>query len=270
MISHEASIKQRYQVYQTVPMRPINFIASYPRSGNTFLRALLANHNNALGRPLTVSEIAQFGDGEVGAERWNAVLGAANSKASIEGRWSARRKYLDDVRATPGKGPVFLKTHTLNGVVFGRPSFDFMPGDRAIYIVRHPMDVVISGSKFFGITPEAMLERMLLSGAYNQAGDMIEATGSWMENVTGWLNETKIPVSLVRYRDLVLDTHGQLKLIVKFLQMPSSHKHLMRAVNYSNFQTLRSSNLKDGFYQGPSRGPTEIFFSGGEARSMEI
>ena len=102
-------------------MRPIVYLASYPRSGNTFLRALLANYFAGADQPLTPQEIVFFGVGEKHEEVWRRTTGLDRRERTIQIEWAARQDYLAEVRAGPGSGPVFLKTHTLNGAVFGKP-----------------------------------------------------------------------------------------------------------------------------------------------------
>jgi len=247
-------------------MRPIVYVASYPRSGNTFLRALLANYFSDGDRPLTPREIAFFGAGEKHEPFWRQATGLDWRERSIEIEWAARRDYLAQVRAAPGAGPVFLKTHTLNGAVFGAPAFAFEPHDRIVYVVRHPLDVLVSGAHFFEIGLEVMADRMLLSGAFNTAaaGGYFEITGSWAENIGGWVTETRCPVLIVTYEALALATGVELRRVLDFAGEAAPRDRADRAVRAAAFEVLQTGHAEQGFDQGPGRDPRHSFFRAGQ------
>jgi len=79
-------------------MRPIVYLASYPRSGNTFLRALLANALAESGPPLGPREIAHFGAGEKHEALWRACTGLDWLGRTIEIEWRAPQAYLEGVQ----------------------------------------------------------------------------------------------------------------------------------------------------------------------------
>jgi hypothetical protein len=246
----------------TVAARPIVYLASYPRSGNTFLRALLANFDSGLDRPLSVEEVGRYGMGEKGEIFWRLCTGAAAKDRTLEMEWQARPAYFALTRQLPGEGPVMFKTHTLNGLVLDRPAFEIRPEDRIVYIVRHPLDVLISATHFYDLSSEAMAERMVLSGAFNNEGGVapFEVVGSWIENVSGWLTETRCPIMLVRYRDLCFDTAGQLANVLNFIGRPATSERVRAAVAFSNFEWLQHSHADEGFDQGPLRDRMAPFF----------
>lgn len=246
-------------------MRPIVYLASYPRSGNTFLRALLANYLSGVDRPLTPHEIAFFGAGEKHEDLWLESTGLGWRERTIEIEWAARADYLDRVRKRPGTGPVFLKTHTLNGVVLDKPAFVFGPEDRIIYVIRHPLDVLVSAAQFFGLDLPAMADRLMLNGAFNTSdGGYYEITGSWIENVGGWTTETRCPVLLVKFEQLCEDAGGVLSGILRFLGQPPSPHRVARAAADTAFETLQAAHAADGFDQGPGRDARHTFFRVGK------
>ncbi len=248
-------------------MRPIVYVASYPRSGNTFLRALLANYFSGSDRPLTPKEIAFFGAGEKQEALWRQTTGLDWRQRTIEIEWAARQDYLAQVRAAPGSGPVFLKTHTLNGAVFGAPAFVFQPQDRIIYIIRHPLDVLVSGAHFFDIGLDAMADRMLLNGAFNTAaaGGYFEITGAWTENIGGWVTETRCPVLIVKYESLASATAAELRRVLDFAGEAVSQHRADRAVQAAAFEVLQAGHAEQGFDQGPGRDPRHTFFRAGQS-----
>lgn len=247
-------------------MRPIVYISSYPRSGNTFLRTLLANYLSGANRPLTPKDVAFFGAGEKQEAYWRDCTGQDWRQRTLETEWRARPAYFERVRAMPGEGPVHLKTHTLNGLVFGEPAFAFQPGDRIVYLVRHPLDVIVSGAHFFQTDLEAMAGRLLTSGAFNTSdGGYYEVTGSWAENVGGWTTETRCPVLLVRYDGLRAAPAAEFARILGFLGLEPEPARIERTLVHSAFEIQKAAHAEEGFDQGPGRDPRHLFYRVGEA-----
>jgi hypothetical protein len=244
-------------------MRPALFLASYPRSGNTFMRALLGNYHSGLGQPLSAQAVAVFGLGEQNEAVWRSVTGVAPEARTVEQQWMARDAYFDRLRETPGDGPIIVKTHTLNGEAFGRASFRLGPEDRIVYLVRHPFDVLLSAAAFFGHTLEAMADRMRLNGAFNRSPPdrgVYEITGSWRENVSGWLTETRAPLMLIRYDELIEAPEATLRRVLAFGGWTPDRARVTEAVAFSQFDILRRSTEIAGFDQGEGRDPRAEFF----------
>jgi hypothetical protein len=247
-------------------MRPITYLASYPRSGNTFLRALLANYFSRADVALSTQQIAHFGFGEHDEPLMRRCSGVEGEWRTVEDEWLARRSYFNATRLMEGEGAVLFKTHTLNGSAFGEPAFRFEPADRIVYVVRHPLDVAVSGAAFFGIDQKQMAARILLPGATNQSdGRHFEITGSWREHVGGWLNETRVPIHLIRYEDLRSHPAAQLRRLLRFMDQPVEHERVHRAIRHASFSHLKQSQQTEGFYQGPARDPRATFFREGKA-----
>ena len=99
-------------------MASLFHIASYPRSGKTYVRALLANYLSGFDRPLTTQEIASFGTGEHGEAPLQQVYGPNWRNLSVEDRWRGRGTHLTAIRQAIRGKYGFLKTHTLNGYLF--------------------------------------------------------------------------------------------------------------------------------------------------------
>lgn len=251
---------------QVKRVRPITYIASYPRSGNTFVRTLLANYLDDGGQMVTPKAVAFFGVGEKIEPLWQACTGQDWRQRTLETEWRARKAYLDGVRALPGEGPVFLKTHTLNGSIFDTPAFFFEPADRIVYVVRHPLDVLVSGAHFFETDIETMAGRLLASGAFNTTpAGHFEVVGAWVEHVGGWMTETRCPLLMVRYETLLATPDLELARILRFLDVFPEPARIERALRHSAFEAQQAAHAEEGFDQGPGRDPRHVFYREGKA-----
>jgi hypothetical protein len=121
------------------------WLASYPRSGNTFTRILLANYFSSSETPYDINRLRDFVPSDTNQILWeNARIETADSVSS-ETLWKSRPAVIEHFRNTQGRRPLpGIKSHTANVRIFNSDGFGFRPDDRAIYIVRHPLDVQMS------------------------------------------------------------------------------------------------------------------------------
>lgn len=155
---------------------------------------------------------------------------------------------------------------------------------RAIYITRDPRAVVPSlawhlsvsqaeAARIMGTKPEGLLESQVggmlgedvraLMGRYLLRGARVPLDwGSWSENVNSWLDQTEVPVTLVRYEDLVADPRAELERVVDEIGLPVEEPLLARAVESSSFESLSVQEMLAGFQEAVS--PDRPFFRRGE------
>ena len=145
------------------PKKPsgIIWIASYPKSGNTWIRVFLQNLMTILsGQPLgenDLAETARNAASEVGSiPPFQKFLGKPVASATPDEIMAARPKVHELVKQHSGT-VALLKTHNLLGLISGQPLINMGASAGAIYIVRNPLDVVLSLQDHLGSTlPEAI------------------------------------------------------------------------------------------------------------------
>lgn len=249
-------------------MSGIVWLASYPKSGNTWLRALLTNAlsgqdrpasiNRLLGRPMAASR-KLFDD-------WSGIKSADLTNDEIA---SARPKvYEAFARHTHGR--VFSKVHdafTLTPT--GEPLFPVAATAGVIYVVRHPADVAVSYAHHRGITLDAA-EQLLGDSSHTMADDVVGVEGQlpqklldWGSHVASWL-ESPLPVHMVRYEDLHRDTFHSLKAVLEFLGEDLPDPVIARAVEFSRFSELQRQENEQGFFESPSS--NRAFFRSGSVK----
>lgn len=230
-------------------MRPFIWIVSYPRSGNTFLRALLANALSGHDRPLSLVEVSQSTVGEHEESLWVKLIGKPAPERTIEEEWRQRHAYVAARRAMAAPVQRMFKSHTINAVAFGVHAFDFQPGDRIIHIVRHPCDVAMSASDYWGLDMPRTIERMLKLGLVlnGHPGHGYEAIGSWTQHTRLWLGGAPVPIHRVRYFDLVENTVDTLQGILQFLGEDADLRRVRAAASFAQFDALKAQEELAGF-----------------------
>jgi aryl sulfotransferase len=197
----------------------MNWLASYPKSGNTWLRFLV--YVLATGRP---------------PEHSREVDDFANS------------------RPAPASGPLpdYKKTHCEMSAL--EPAWSRTRS--GIYVCRHPLDTLCSTLNYDVLTgqidpesagreAEATWKRDRIDAYLTHAGapEWIAGDrnyGSWIENVTSWAIEpTPFPVLTLRYEDMLADTRATVVRIAAFLGIEASETAIAAAIEATGFDALR-------------------------------
>ncbi len=244
-------------------MGAIIWLASYPKSGNTWMRAFLHNLLRNPDAPLPPNELNKFtlGDSQY------AWYGMFTDKPATE-------LDLDDLarlrprvhRAMMGAHPdsVFVKTHGYLGVSRGVPIHTMECTAGAIYIVRNPLDVTLSYADHFGLTIDAAIEAMAIEGGLSQPSEtqVIEFLNSWSENVKSWTQVPNPRLHVVRYEDMLDKPLKSFAKVARFLGLNPPRQRIEKAIRFSSFKTLKKQEEQQGFIERSSH--SKAFFRAGK------
>lgn len=244
------------------------WLASYPRSGNTFTRALLANYFLAGEEAFDINALSVFLPSDTHPALWKSFSPSAAGPASPQETWQSRQKAFAHYRKTrdpkvfPG-----LKTHSANMEIFGAKGFDLRRNDRILYVVRHPLDVLLSFADFTGKDLDYSIAEMCASGAFSLERwyGALEARGSWQEHVTSWITAPPCPLLLVQYEALRSDTEKTLRTMLTFLGTPIIAEKVTRAVEATRFEKLRQQEMTQSFVEASQTSISGTFFRKGQS-----
>lgn len=239
------------------PGRSIVWIASYPKSGSTWLRALLTA-SLCPDEPLDLNRLI---GASVVFERAELDEHAAIDSAhhSIEELLPYQSHY-HRAFARDLQGPVFIKTHSaFRSSPDGIDLFPCEASAGAILIVRNPLDIVGSYAHHEGKSAEAIIARMADSAACQDAWDdriskaLPQRVADWSGNVASWLDQSVMPVCLVRYEDMLDDTPAVLVKVLEFSGIGLDDHALQGAVEACSFARLSAAEARGGFVEKPSQ-----------------
>ena len=140
-------------------MGQIVWIASYPKSGSTWVRAFLNNYLRDARAPVDINGQWDVSTGENSAVRFRRHDPRPASAYSIADVQRMRPLVHRDIAAAQ-PGTVFVKTHNASLLVEGMPLITPEVTAGAVYIVRDPRDVAISFSHHFGLSVDATIAVM--------------------------------------------------------------------------------------------------------------
>lgn len=253
----------------------IVWLASYPKSGNTWTRALLSNL------------LAQ--DGQVGDYRLIQLSGAisSNRQRFDEHAGLSSSDLTDDeidllrpdvyrAAAKASDERLYVKVHDafhLN--TDGRPIFPTDCSWGAIYLVRNPLDVAVSYAHHQGHSNFAKVAKQLTSDTHAGAGgahsQLRQTTGSWSGHYRSWNDQSNIRVLTIRYEDLLADTEACLKRMAHFLHLREVNDpaKIAKAVTASSFEALQKAEQDNRFTERPERA-ARFFRTGKAGEGIEV
>ena len=244
------------------------WIASYPKSGNTWVRVFL---HNLLRELRGETEDAQSINALHEVTAWECLaanfarrlkkpLGMATPQEIAE----ARAKVQADMVGGEGR-PVYIKTHNAVANVEGFPTINFDVTLAAVYIVRNPLDVAVSYAHFYGLPLDPIIAFMANSSGNIDGTDKraYEFMGSWSFHVASWMSVPHRPVLTLRYEDLLAAPEKSFRRLAAFLRLKPSDDQLRRAIEKSSFGELARQEQAQGFVDRPPQ--ADKFFRAGKA-----
>lgn len=239
------------------------WIASYPKSGNTWMRAFLMQLLWGESQNLTLADLATYFAGSSGRRWYDAAFGAQTVSLDEATLLRLRHKAIR-LMAQETDGMVFVKTHAPLAAWGTGPDQHLIPPDLtrgAVYIVRNPLDIVPSAARHYGVGFDEMIDLMASDDFVSAGtGDHVpEKIGSWNAHVKGWTAGTDKPLQpgeqvpqVVRYEDMVSDPLGTFSLITRYLGIQVPRARMNRAIRRSSFSALQQDERQNGFAERSS------------------
>jgi hypothetical protein len=246
----------------------ILWIASYPKSGNTWTRNFLHNLLRILQdgdeTVQDINEMNEFTTWEISARAYEKHLGKP-PKDCDRAEIAALRPKVQEEIAQSMDGLAMVKTHHALVTDRGTPTINFKVTSGAIYLVRNPLDVAISFSHHMHADIDFAIEQMawedLETGISEKS--IYEVYGSWSQHVESWTRKPHRAIYVMRYEDMLVDTVGTFGGLARHLLLRPKPEQLREAVDRSSFDKLQKQEAESGFKEKPEH--AERFFREGKA-----
>ncbi|MDG1188059.1 MAG: sulfotransferase domain-containing protein [Ilumatobacter sp.] len=239
------------------------WLASYPKSGNTWVRAQLSSLQHGEDFDLNRMDESSSND------RMDMSLGMPVGDLSDEDVAGALR--LSWALRKPNEAK-FIRRKTHRPWLNAQDGFPipWQPhGACAIYVVRDPRGVVASWAHHLGISQESAAEHMSVarSDLHRSDNHGDESFTSWSRHVSSWLDNCGLPQMVVRYEDMAEDPERELIRMANFLQINASKAQIQAAVAACAFDELVVSEALNGFREAAT--PGRVFFRKGDPNSWK-
>jgi hypothetical protein len=247
----------------------IVWLASFPRSGNTwtriFLSRLLAAVAGTAPGPVDLNRRNDFEASDAEPALYRPLLGRPLGQAT-PAEIAAVRPQVQRTIHDKANGLVLVKTHNANTDYFGVPLITREVSAGAVYVVRNPLDVAVSFARFRAIPIDRAIADMATPdlGSPTSAERIYWASGSWSINVASWTARADPTILVVRYEDMLDAPLVAFDAIARHVGIgPLSPEQLAGAIKQSSFAALSALEARTGFREKPAT--ADRFFRAGRA-----
>ena len=198
----------------------IIWLASYSRSGNTYLRFLLYNY----------------------------LYGEVKDSMQIQNRMPDLHKMIGakisfDIEK---KVNIFCKTHFVYSN--DHPYIEHTAG--VVYILRNPRDVLLSNLRFYRLFAKKEIDETKYVKSFIQNLGVARGRklkwGNWPEHIGSWiLAMSNHPMLFIRYEDLRLNTADTFKRVLGFLKQKIDEEKIKSAIERSSIETLQALEISE-------------------------
>lgn len=245
-------------------MKRIVWLASYPKSGNTWVRMLLAAYRQPISQSFQLNSAFRSTFSDSRRDALEAFVGKSNlTDAEVdEYRESYQRALAAELRP-----PVLVKTHNANvrhhdvSLILRECTLG------AVYVVRNPLDIVDSVADHWGCLPDEAI-RILGDDQMRIGGEddpmVRQHLRSWSRHVSSWISEPAFPTHVVRYEDLHASPDLTLRNLLTFLGWKIDDKKVDNAIAATDFKKLQDQEAASGFAERSERSRSGRFFREGK------
>ncbi len=242
----------------------IYLLASYPKSGNTWVRALLEAwyqngavdinrmiHTTAIMRAQLFEDTLDVSPGDLTEAEIFRARPAMLRSLHAESAKADWHKCHDAFLPVPGGTEALIPPESLAGVIL---------------IVRDPRDVAPSLAAHSGLGLDDAIARMAdaeaILGAKRRQAQVPQLVSSWSRFYESWLAAPVLRMEVVRYEDLLADPRAHLRRILALAGLDGGEERLARAVEAAGFTRLRRQEAEHGFREALPAASAPFFRQG--------
>jgi len=251
-------------------MSGIVWLASYPKSGNTWFRVFLANLRGE-GRP--PADINDLRSSLIASARelFDDAVGIESSDLTHEEAERLRPEVYEELARQSGE-TLFVKIHdAFTRLQDGRPLFAGPGVLCSICIIRNPLDIAISLAHHLGSDIDTAIGNMddpeyaFCQKPRRLHNQLRQRLLTWSEHVLSWVDAPGLRVHVMRYEDMHLQPLETFAAAVSFAGLREDSHRIARALELSSFVELQRQEEEHGFRE---KSPAaQLFFRKGKIGS---
>lgn len=249
-------------------LQKIIWLASYPKSGNTWFRVFL---DNILTDSDTCIGINQLNNTMIASSRnfldtFSGVSSANLTEFEIE----ELRPKVYTTAAEQSENMIYLKVHDAWRTTYsGKPLFPSNITKGIVYIVRNPLDIAVSFSYHASESIDTTIKHMnskefaFCENPKRKYQQVRQLLSDWSGHITSWIDESGLPSHIIRYEDMLDNPIPTFLKALEFLEINIEERVFHKSINASKFDVLRNAEKEGGFKEKPIK--MKSFFREGKS-----
>ncbi len=246
-------------------MNGIIWLASYPKSGNTWFRTFLSNLLKEEDEEVGINHIKT--DGIFSARHILDHLSGIESSNLTHDEIDRLRPIAYNHLAASTKKQLYIKVHdAYTYLEDGAPLLGTVNA-KALYFIRNPLDVAVSFANHLATDIDHTIRLMGGEGysMCNSRGRVVnqfrQKLITWSGHAVSWTQARELPVHLIRYEDMKQKPLETFTAAVRFIGLDCTTEQISQALAESDFKKLKSQEQEQGFKEKPYN-VTSFFRSG--------
>lgn len=247
-------------------MSDIIWLASYPKSGNTWFRTFISNLLKEKDEDVSINSLKTDG-----------IFSSRPILDSIIGVESSNMTSEEIDRLLPRVYNHIAEKITRNLYIKVHDAYTYLPDEspvlgtchaRGIYILRNPLDVAVSYANHSSRELDAVINNMgnenfcMCRQKAELPIQLRQILLSWSAHVESWSSAKGLPVHVIRYEDMKETPLETFRKAVEFIGLTYSDDQIEEALRLSSFDKLKEQEKQIGFKEKPSKAPS--FFREGK------
>ena len=228
----------------------IIWIASYPKSGNTYLRSFLASYYFSKDGKFSFDQLLKI----------HQFPNMKFSKTKSFSKKEASKNWIFNQNSFFNKENLNLvKTHNCLYPFHGNEFTTKNETLGAVYIVRDPRNVITSLTHHYSLNYNEAFKHMinkessLLEKSHELDHSNFTYLNSWANHYKSWKNNSEFNVLFIRYEDLQNEKEKTFEKIILFINKLTNRESkidenkFLNSIKSTNFSNLKNKELNEGF-----------------------
>ena len=231
----------------------IIWIASYPKSGNTWVRSIISSliySNDGNFDFDLLKKIQQFPN----KKYFENFTNDFHNINEIKKYWIESQNFIN-----LDKKVKFFKTHHINCKI-GEHAFTNKNNTLGtIYVVRDPRNLINSFTNHYSIDKNTaknfITSKKSVTGALGEMkkdNNIFTILGSWNDHLKSWTNMNQ-NFLLIKYEDLIKNPLNEINKIIKFLanliDFSYNEEKINNIISSTSFEVMKKKEAEKGFHE---------------------
>ena len=255
-----------------VGTKNIIWLASYPKSGNTWMRIFFSNLMSQEDKPVNINQLL-YTPIVSSRDLFDEITGVSSSDLTFDEIDQLRPEVYKQFSGQANEIQLMKVHDAYRKIGNGNYLFPSDISKGVIYIIRNPLDVAVSNAHHSTSTYNRAIKNMIdPNGALCKKDNSLnlqirQIMYSWSRHVDSWTQQKDIPTMIIKYEDMLTNAFETFRKAATFVGINTGDERIRQAIHFSRFEELQQQEKTNGFKERKSK--EDLFFREGNTNSWK-